>query len=142
MFSKMCRFSNEKAGTVNALTVNVVHLCAVMLEPFMPTTAKEIFNQLNLYKGADDQNGMPSLPSQFVQTMNEGHKINKPKPLFRKLEDTEVTKLKNMYGGAAPKAEKESDGSPASTLGTLPTDPEELQKLVTEQVRKRAHNSQ
>ena len=99
----------------------------------MPATAKEIFYQLNLYQGADDQNGMPSLPGQFMPAIAEGHKINKPKPLFRKLEDDEVTKLKDMYGGAASKASTENKSSaPASSL---PTDPEQLQKMVTEQVR-------
>ena len=117
----------------------MVHLLAQMLEPFMPQTAFEIFRQLALYSTATDQNGLPTLPDRFIRSVPSGHVINKPVPLFKKLEESEVTKLKDMYGGSgggspAKKAEKKESSS-SGAVDVCGKSAEELQKAVTEQVR-------
>ena len=96
----------------------------------MPKTAFEIFNQLKLYSGADDQNGLPQLPKTFIRAVASGHKINKPTPLFKKLEEKEVLELKQMYSGAPTAKSSPSVTSDYSNLTS-----EKLQEMVTAQVR-------
>ncbi|XP_063724423.1 methionine--tRNA ligase, cytoplasmic-like [Symsagittifera roscoffensis] len=126
--------NKARAGAINAICVNIVHICAQMLEPFMPQTAFEIFNQMGLYASSDDQNGLPLLPKSFIRAIPTGHKINKPVPLFKKLEESEVMKLKEMYGGAQQgKSPGGNTGGGAALVGVNGKSVQELQSAITEQ---------
>ncbi|MDO8642085.1 MAG: methionine--tRNA ligase [Candidatus Woesearchaeota archaeon] len=96
-----------RCGTVLNICVNMVRDLAVIAEPFLPFTSREIFRQLNL------KDKEPFVwDSALKQPLNKGHKINQPRPLFRKLEDPEIQGFRERFKGkskAGAKEKKESD---------------------------------
>ncbi len=98
-----------RCGTVLNVCVNMVRDLAVVVEPFLPFSAREIFQQLNL-------------PEHFVwgtalkQPLASGHKISTPRPLFRKLEDGEIQSFRVRFKGKgkAKTAAKEKEPDPFS----------------------------
>lgn len=80
---------------------NTVYACAelvrklaILVEPYLPNTSKEIFAQLNL-----EQQTFNDLD----KNIEVGHKINKPKVLFKKLEDKQINELHDKFSGQQSK---------------------------------------
>jgi methionyl-tRNA synthetase len=70
------------------LSINAVKSLAVLLEPYIGSSIKELWKQLNLNK--------PLIWSTASKIdIEPGHKINKPTILFKKLEEKEILKQKN-----------------------------------------------
>ncbi|CAO1443103.1 unnamed protein product [Diamesa hyperborea] len=90
-----------RAGSVISLSCNIACLLATMLFPFMPDTARKLYKQLNV-SGLDID---PSKP-QMTLFMQNGHKINKPIPLFTKIEQAQIDDMKKKYGGVQQPAGK------------------------------------
>ncbi|MFH0749178.1 MAG: methionine--tRNA ligase [Candidatus Bathyarchaeota archaeon] len=63
----------------------VVKALAVMLEPFLPFTAEKIWEFLNLKGSIHKQKW-----NDICKGILSGHKINRPQPLFRKIEKKEI----------------------------------------------------
>ena len=77
--------------------IELVRKLAILIEPYIPNTSKEIFNQLNLEpQGFNDLDKVIQL----------NHKINQPKVLFKKLEDKEIEKFHNKFAGKQQIIEK------------------------------------
>lgn len=70
------------------LSINAVHTLAILLEPYLPFAAEELWKQLNLEGSVHEQKWQ----SAAELKVKSGHKINKPKILFKKIEDEEVAK--------------------------------------------------
>ncbi len=90
-----------RCGTVLNVCVNQVRSLAVIAEPFLPNTAREIFKQLNL----DPKDGF-EWDSALKQPLEKGHKIAKPSALFRKLEEKEVQGFREKFKGQKKEATK------------------------------------
>ncbi len=75
----------EKAGTIFYVTAQVVKAISVVSEPFIPDTADQLWQTLNLEGTVQKSNWIDAL-----KPLEEGHKINKPKPLFHKIEADEA----------------------------------------------------
>lgn len=73
----------EEANTCLFLCVNAVRNLAVLLEPYLPASAENLWHQLNLENSVHKQ----EWDSTAQITIKSGHKINKPKPLYKKIED-------------------------------------------------------
>jgi len=73
----------EKAKTCLFLCANAVRNLAVLLEPYLPSSAENLWHQLNLENSVHKQDW----DSTSQITIKSRHKINKPKPLFKKIED-------------------------------------------------------
>ena len=69
-----------ETGTI-AEAVNSIKSLAILLEPFIPFSAEKIWKLLNLPGSIHEQKW--SSIGEF--DIPPGHKINKPKPVFRKL---------------------------------------------------------
>ena len=108
--------SKERAGSVISLLTNVTALLSLLLSPFIPESTDRLRQQLNLsvktFKG-----------QRFIQLLKPGHKINQvslelpfstcsfltfyfwhnlslqPSPLFRKIENKEITELQTKFAG-------------------------------------------
>lgn len=86
---KLIKRSREEADEILFLLVNLVKDLAILLEPYLPHTSAQMFKQLNIKPrtwtnlGALDVHG----------------KLGKPQHLFTKLEDDELQKLKERFGG-------------------------------------------
>ena len=87
---KLVKTDREKAATVLYVTAQVVKAATVVSEPFMPTTAEQLWQTLNL-----DGSVHASRWEDAVKPLETGHKIAKPKPLFHKI-DADEKKLDEM----------------------------------------------
>lgn len=91
--------TKPKCATAVNIAIQITRCLSALMEPYMPTTAQKILDQLN----------MKSENINFIHTslkldaVPEGHKIGKPVPLFPKLEDKKIKELEKRFG------EKEED---------------------------------
>jgi methionyl-tRNA synthetase len=83
----------ERCGTVMNVCCNLVRTLAVLMEPFLPHTSKEIFRQLAISEND------AKLEYKMHLDLKPGHKISDPKVLFRKLEDKEIDDFKKRFAG-------------------------------------------
>lgn len=81
----------SRAGTVIHILTNQVKDLAILTEPFLPFTAKDIGRQVGIPTGKWADIGRP---------MDAGHMIGQPKPLFRKIEQKEIEALQAKFAGA------------------------------------------
>lgn len=84
----------DRAATIIGLCVNISALLGTLLFPFMPTTSRNLFAQLNTLKITI----IPDKP-QMSLLLPSGHKIGKPAPLFAKIETSRIEELKKKYAG-------------------------------------------
>lgn len=111
----------ERAGTVTTVGVNLAFILSILLKPFMPTTASTVWSQINA-----PTEHTKTLPHAFTEFLPAGHAINKPSPLFRKLEEKEIEELKKRYAGVetqnvkpSPDVTKEKNKSSDSDIADL-----------------------
>ena len=83
----LMKTDKEKAGSIFYVSAQVVKAIAVVSEPFMPQTAQQLWQTLNLQGSVDKSNW-----SDAIKPIEAGHKIAKPTPLFHKI-DADETKL-------------------------------------------------
>ncbi|XP_050524768.1 methionine--tRNA ligase, cytoplasmic isoform X2 [Daktulosphaira vitifoliae] len=125
----------SRAGTVIGLSCNIVCLLAIMLQPYMPQTVKTIGEQLNV-------NITSFLLNDFVSNLlKSGHKIGKPSPLFEKIEQTVVNKLKARFAGKQKTPEKEPAFAPGLDIN-LCTSIEKLEEAASKQTSKEDKRAQ
>lgn len=74
---------------------NCVASLAVLLHPFIPFGAEELWEQLSTGKDLSD---LPWEESK-EQLLKPGHKIAEPKPLFRRVEDADLAALQRIIEG-------------------------------------------
>ncbi|MFP4568092.1 MAG: methionine--tRNA ligase [Candidatus Woesearchaeota archaeon] len=72
-----------------AILANIIKDLAILIEPIMPQTSKDIYAQLNIKKQTIKD----------INTKLENHEIGDVKPLFSKIEDKKITEFKEKYSG-------------------------------------------
>ena len=75
----------EKADTALYVLVQIVYALAVISAPYLPFTSQRILDYLNLDKRVEDLRW-----SDVEKLIPSGHRIKKPKPLFRKITREEI----------------------------------------------------
>ncbi|MGA2680838.1 MAG: methionine--tRNA ligase [Candidatus Bathyarchaeia archaeon] len=80
----LMKTDKEKAGTIFYVAAQVVKAATVVSSPFIPATAEQLWQTLNL-----PENINKSSWSEALNPIDAGHKIAKPKPLFHKIEADE-----------------------------------------------------
>ncbi|EDV21001.1 uncharacterized protein TRIADDRAFT_31114, partial [Trichoplax adhaerens] len=90
---KQSEADKKRAGTVVGVCANITCLLSILLQPYMPTTSKEILSQAKL---VDDYS---VITDKFVCLLPAGHRIGKPKHLFEKIEPSKTEEFKTKYGG-------------------------------------------
>uniref|UniRef100_A0A8C5PFC3 Methionine--tRNA ligase, cytoplasmic n=1 Tax=Leptobrachium leishanense TaxID=445787 RepID=A0A8C5PFC3_9ANUR len=83
----------KRAGTVTGVAVNMAALLSVMLQPYMPTVAGTIQEQLLVPHEAN------VLTDLFCCVLQSGHQIGAVSPLFQKLENDQIESLRKRFGG-------------------------------------------
>ncbi|KAM8977821.1 methionine--tRNA ligase, cytoplasmic isoform 2-T2 [Pelodytes ibericus] len=118
----------KRAGTVTGVAINMAALLSVMLQPYMPTVAGVIQDQLLMPEEAK------VLTSDFRCTLYSGHHIGAVSPLFQKLENDQIESLRKRFGGGQVKAEPKVPASAVSpvTEPSKVTDPEKVKELMAE----------
>ncbi|XP_042913343.1 methionine--tRNA ligase, cytoplasmic, partial [Parasteatoda tepidariorum] len=124
------------AGTVLGLSANICCLLCTLMEPYMPDTCANLKSQLNTERIHH------VLIDDFVCLLPSGHKIGKPSPLFKKIEQDVINELKTKYAGrqsqekeTVPPSKETKAAVPASNM-TNGVDLQALEASVTEQGEK------
>lgn len=84
----------QRAATVIGISCNITCLLAALIYPFMPTTARTMFAQLNVTDIT-----INAAKPQMQLYLPTGHRIGKPVPLFAKIEQSRIDELKLKYAG-------------------------------------------
>lgn len=87
----------EHLHTTMYYCIDLVKKLAILTEPYLPKTSKEIFNQINLEKQTIQQ---------LQEKISENHKINQPQVLFNKLQDKEIERFHEKFSGKQNTIEK------------------------------------
>jgi methionyl-tRNA synthetase len=77
----LVKTDREKAGNVLYVSAQIVKAIAVVSAPFIPGTAEKLWQTLNLAGSVHK-----SRWEEALNPLQAGHKIGKPKPLFRKID--------------------------------------------------------
>lgn len=78
----------EDAATAIHYSVNLTRSIAILLAPYIPSSAEKLWDYLNF--GGSVHSQKFATASEFA--VKAGHKIKKPEPLFKKVEDEEIAK--------------------------------------------------
>jgi methionyl-tRNA synthetase len=81
--------NKEDSGTCLFLCANAVSSLAILLGPYMPFSAEEVWNQINLKSFREQK-----WSSASKLTIKSGHKINEPRILFKRIQAEEVEMVK------------------------------------------------
>lgn len=99
-------FINEpaKCAAVIGIAVNLAHLIASLLAPYMPDTADSINKQL----AADP---LPILDHWSADSIKPGHKIGKAEHLFRPIKPEKAQEWRKAFGADEAKKAKEEEAA-------------------------------
>ncbi len=89
-----------KAGSIFYVCAQIVKALAVTSAPFIPSTAEQLWQTLNLEGSVEKTRWM-----QAIMPLETGHRINKPKPLFSKI-DADEKKLDDQLAQIRAKTAK------------------------------------
>ena len=118
-----------RAGTVVSLCVNVACLLSVLVEPFMPTIARSLKEQLNVRPSE-----LPILSKKFPCLLPPGHKIGTPALLIQEIKADEIKDFKKRFAGSQDARKGGSENAKASSVtGPDPAKAKELEIAVTAQ---------
>jgi methionyl-tRNA synthetase len=81
----LVKTDEDRVRTVMHLSLQIVANLSVLMEPFLPFTAKKLRNLLNLKKELTWKDG------NTITILDPGHQVNEPQLLFDKIEDETVT---------------------------------------------------
>ncbi len=84
----------ESAKKVLYLCLNLCKALAVLADPFVPFKMAEAWSQLNFNGKVDDEGRLLNLGKIDVE---KGHVVNAPAPLFRRIDDDYLNKLKEEF---------------------------------------------
>lgn len=126
----------QRSASIMALCAHVACLLAGLLHPFMPETSEALRQQLNV--------PMFQLAPHFAPLLGPGHRLNKPVPLFKKIEQETIDTLKKRFEGKSPSPAKMVNGhkengvntTNAQASGDTSLNPEELTHRVQVQGNK------
>ncbi|XP_037819118.1 methionine--tRNA ligase, cytoplasmic [Lucilia sericata] len=110
----------SRAATIIGMCCNIACLLANLIFPYMPTTARTMFEQLNA------KQTQLNVEKPFTSILlPSGHKIGKPAPLFAKLEQSFIDEMKKKYAGPQVLGSGDSQTSSANIA--------DLEKAIQEQ---------
>jgi len=81
---KTIKTNRQQSANTLYVAVQIVKQLAIILEPFIPFTAEKLWKLLNLPGSVHEQTW-----NETEKELSPDHKINKAKPLFSKIDDTE-----------------------------------------------------
>jgi methionyl-tRNA synthetase len=111
---KVIKTDKPRAATALYILTNQVKDLAILLWPFVPHASEEIFKQLNCKRGSWQDLGKLTLAT--------GHVLGEPKPLFRKIEASEIRTTAAGKGKAGTQAKAEGrTGTSAKAEGKAGT---------------------
>lgn len=92
---RVVKEDKERAGTIMNVLMHCIKDLAICSEPFLPNTTKKIFKILNLEPAKWSEIGKSSLEA--------GKAINKPKHLFKPIDEKTLSMFKKRFSGKQKK---------------------------------------
>lgn len=83
---KAVKENKERCGTIINICLQLCHTFAILFNPVLPFTSEKLFGMLGANK--DDF----SWDKAAELCLKDGHKLNKPEILFKRIEDSEIEK--------------------------------------------------
>jgi methionyl-tRNA synthetase len=102
--SNLAKSEPSKCAAVIGLAVNLVHLLATLLAPFMPDTASSITRQLYM-------DPLPITDCWNAGSVKPGHKIGKAEHLFRPIKPEKAQEWHKAFGSEAAENVKEEESA-------------------------------
>lgn len=93
------KVGKEEAGTTLYILMNVIKLLGLMLYPIIPSASEKLWDLLNLGDISKE-----IFNPEHILTLKPGHKIKKPKPLFKKLPAEFINNINEILNKAREKA--------------------------------------
>ena len=94
----------QRCSAVVNYTVNLIHLLASLIAPYMPDTAASINKQLNA--------ALLPIPDQWnMDSIKPGHKIGVPELLFRRIPPEKADEWRELFGNQEAKKAKDKEVS-------------------------------
>lgn len=117
---KVIKTDPQRVGTILNIALQLVANLSIAFEPFLPFSSKSLRDMLALETCVWGDLGR-------IDILAAGHRLNEPKLLFSKIEDSEVeAQMKRLQDTVKANAEAESKAAPVkANIGGL----EEFQKL-------------
>jgi methionyl-tRNA synthetase len=82
----------EEAPRTIYVLIQVIHALAAIMSPYLPFTSQKLLEYLNIDKNVNELRW-----SDAEETLLPGHRIKEPKPLFRKIDERDITeKIKKL----------------------------------------------
>ncbi|KAH9369247.1 hypothetical protein HPB48_003091 [Haemaphysalis longicornis] len=103
----------QRSASIMSLCAHVACLLAGLLQPFMPETSEALRQQLNV--------PVFQLTPHFAPLLRPGHQMNKPAPLFKKIEQETIDTLKKRFEGKSPSPAKMVNGHKENGVNTANT---------------------
>ncbi|KAJ3560429.1 hypothetical protein NPX13_g9304 [Xylaria arbuscula] len=100
----LCEEEPSKCAAVVGLAINLVHLIASVIAPFMPETAKMINAQLCA-------SPLPILDHWDADSIPPGHEISKAEHLFSRIPPEKAQEWRTMFGSEEAKKLKEEEAA-------------------------------
>jgi methionyl-tRNA synthetase len=109
----------ETDPSAQELIDNCMHLClqltanlAILINPFLPTTAKKMLGMMKVVEKMLDWENAGSL-----KLLSVGYSLREPQLLFRKIEDTEiVAQVEKLQAGLVKPPAEEASAEPQKTI--------------------------
>lgn len=103
-FWKLYKQDPDSCAIVMKTSIGLVYLLACLLEPFMPSFSKDVLQQLNLcpeeHISISDERGDGDKAKTPWDLIPSNHRIGKPVPLFKALDDHAVDSFREKFAGS------------------------------------------
>jgi methionyl-tRNA synthetase len=103
-FWKLYKQDPASCAIVMKTSIGLVYLLACLLEPFMPSFSKDVLRQLNLcpeeHISFSDERGDSNKAKTPWDLIPSNHRIGKPVPLFKALDDDAVDSFRETFSGS------------------------------------------
>ncbi|KAM0924773.1 hypothetical protein ACQ4PT_004700 [Festuca glaucescens] len=103
-FWKLYKQDPASCAIVMKTSIGLVYLLACLLQPFMPSFSKDVLQQLNLcleeHISFSDERGDSNKAKTPWDLIPSNHRIGKPVPLFKALDDDAVDSFRETFAGS------------------------------------------
>ncbi|KAK4225567.1 putative methionyl-tRNA synthetase, cytoplasmic [Podospora fimiseda] len=105
----------ERCNAVVGIALNLIHLLANILTPYMPGKAQSILKQLGLKAPSEDEDIPVSIPDVWeADALKPGHVLGTPELLFSNIPAAKIEEWREAYGGEELKKLKEIEAQKAA----------------------------
>jgi methionyl-tRNA synthetase len=104
----------ERCAAVVGLALNLLHLLANLVFPYMPTTSESIMEQLGFTPDAAGRYGVHTTDAWSADAVKPGQKLGEPKLLFSAIPAAKLDEWREAFGGEELRLQKAAEAEKAA----------------------------